>query len=268
MQNTAPPQPEPSGSRSDPLGPRYYAPLGTAERWSTVIFWAAAASSIAALQIERPSSPILYDVVQATFVITVVLFFLLSSMARLYWSTRAHEKRNSDFVSQVFEVSLIAETSKGYFNNTATDPFARIAYSTLENAFFSKIILQRMLRRERAIIAAYAVAWMVAVLNRATDLALVTAVAQVIFSEEIFSRWIRMEWLRTRFERVYDDFYGLIQTSGDKRSKEFKARTVDYLLRYETSKAQAGISLSSRVFDELNSALSQDWEQIVKKLDT
>ena len=253
-------------ARSDPLGPRYYAPLGKAEFWSGALFWTAAVSSIAALQIEKTSSPILYDAVQSVFVVTVVLFFLLSSTARLYWARRAHDKRNSDFVSNAFGVALIADTSEGYFNNSELDPIRRMAYATLENALFSKTILQRMLRRERVTVASYAVIWMLALLNRATDLALVTAIAQVIFSEEIVSRWIRMEWLRARVERVYDDVYGAIQASGGKSSREFRARVVDYLLRYETSKSQAGLSLSSKVFDQINQELSDEWARVLMKL--
>jgi hypothetical protein len=75
-----------------------------------------------------------------------------------------------------------------------------------------------------------------------------------------------MEWLRTRFERVYDDAYGLIQASGSSGSKEFQARAIDCLLRYETSKSQAGISLSSKIFNETNPALSKEWDGIIKNL--
>lgn len=253
-------------SRSDPLGVRYYLPLGNAERWSSVFFWIAAVSSIAALQVEKSRLPILYDAIQLVFVVSVVLFFVIDLAVRLYWSSRAHGKRNSDFVSHAFDVALIAETSKGYFNNKEAEPFRRIAFSVLENAFFSKTILQKMLFWDRTFVGCYALVWLVAVLNRATDLALVTTVAQVIFSEQIISRWVRMEWLRAKFERIYDDTYGLIQTSARNVSKEFQAHTIDSLLRYETSKSQAGISLSSTIFKKNNLALSKQWEAILGKL--
>lgn len=255
-------------SKSDPIGSRYYLPLGSAERWSSVLFWVAAFSSIAALQIEKVKSPLWYDVVQSIFVTSVVLFFIADLTIRLYLSSRAHEKRNADFVSNAFDVALIADTSQGYFNNNETDPFRRIAFSVLENAFFSKSILYKMLFLDRVVVGCYGLIWLAALLNRATDLALVTAVAQVLFSEQIISRWIRMEWLRTRFERIYDDTYWLIQSSDGSVSKEFQARTIDCLLRYETGKSQAGISLSSRVFRGSNAALSKQWDAIMKKLDS
>jgi hypothetical protein len=123
-----------------------------------------------------------------------------------------------------------------------------------------------MLVTDRTFVACYAVIWFIALLNRATDLAVVTTVAQVIFSEQILSRWLRMEWLRSRFERIYDDCYSLIRTTTHRPSKEFRARVVDYLLRYETSKAKAGISLSSSIFRKRNLTLSSQWQLILQKM--
>lgn len=77
---------------------------------------------------------------------------------------------------------------------------------------------------------------------------------------------MRMEWLRSRVERLYDDLYTLIQSTTDISSKEFRARVIETLIRYETSKAQAGLSLSSRVFNKLNSELSHRWRSLCDQL--
>lgn len=254
-------------TKSDPIGIEFYKPLRTAEAWSDRLFWVAGIFSIAALLVDKQPHPNIYDVVQAIFVVSVVGAFGLGLVARLYWSSRAQLKRNADFVSNAFDVALITETSTGYFNNNQTDPLRRMSFSLLENTFFSKNILQKMLLLERAKLAVYTTAWFLALLYRATDLALISSAAQVLFSEQLLSRWARMEWLRSRVERVYDDAYALIQSRNSSSSREFRARTVEYLLRYETGKAQAGISLSTRLFDRLNPALSKQWAKILEKLE-
>jgi hypothetical protein len=192
--------------------------------------------------------------------------FVLGLTARLYWSSRAQSKRISDFVSNAFDVPLIPERSQGFFNNAETEPFRRIAASLLENTLFSKVILLRMLRSERIKIAVYACVWLAALLNRATDLALITGIAQVILSEQIISKWVRMEWLRARVEGVYDDVYSLIQSTRNRGSKEINARVLEYLLRYETAKSQAGISLSTAIFKKLNTSLSSEWRKTAQGL--
>ncbi|MFC0220181.1 hypothetical protein ACFFJ7_17475 [Pseudochelatococcus lubricantis] len=138
--------------------------------------------------------------------------------------------------------------------------------SVLENTLFTKSILGRMLHFERTRICVYILAWLWAAVYRATDLELLAVAAQVLFSEQLLSRWVRMEWLRSRAERLYEDLYALIQSTSDLSSKEFRARVIETLIRYETSKAQAGLSLSTGVFNKLNPELSHKWRSLCDQL--
>ncbi|KIZ39788.1 MULTISPECIES: hypothetical protein [Rhodopseudomonas] len=252
--------------RQDPVGPEFYVPLGVAERVSDITFYLAAALSIVVLLIDRTAQPKLYGAVQATFAVTVIVFFVSGIVIRTYFATRAHSNRFADFVSNAFSVPLVPSPSEGYYNAPAGDPFLRMGASVLENTLFTKSILGRMLRFERARICVYVLAWLWAAVYRATDLDLLAVAAQVLFSEQLLSRWVRMEWLRSRVERLYDDLYALIQSSSDFRSKEFRARVIEALIRYETSKAQAALSLSSRVFNKLNPELSLRWQSVCNQL--
>jgi hypothetical protein len=253
-------------TKSDPIGTEYYSPLRSAEIGAEVLFYIAAALSIAALQVDKATYSAAYDGVQSLFAVSVLAVFVLGLAVRLYWSTRAHVKRVSDFISSAFDVALISQPSAGYYNNAEVEPFRRVAASLMENTLFSKSILQKMLVGERIKVAIYAAVWLFAALTRATDLALIAAVAQVIFSEQIISRWVRMEWLRNRVEQVYEDIYSLVQPASNRDTKEFKARTVECLMRYETGKAQAGISLSTRLFKRLNPVLTKQWDETARRL--
>jgi hypothetical protein len=68
-------------------------------------------------------------------------------------------------------------------------------------------------------------------------------VAQIVFSEQVASRWLRLEWLRRECERTFDDVYRQFQTKG-----QMEAFSIEALGRYEIAKATAAISLSSRIF--------------------
>lgn len=252
--------------RTDPIGPEFYVPLGTAEKASSAAFYLAAALSIVILLIDKTAYPTVYGAVQATFAVSVVGIFVIGILIRTYFASRAHSNRFADFVSNAFSVPLIPSRSEGYYNTPEGDPFLRMATSVLENTLFSKSIIEKMLSFERARICVYLFAWIWAAVYRATDLELLAVAAQVLFSEQLLSRWVRMEWLRSRVERLYDDLYALIQSTTDISSKEFRARVVEALIRYETSKAQAGLSLSSRVFNKLNPELSHKWRTLCDQL--
>jgi hypothetical protein len=253
-------------SKIDPIRERYYRPLEIAESCSDCLFLLVAALSILALAVERTTYPILYDLVQGTFVVGVLALFFLGLGIRLYWTPRADDKRRQDLLSNSFAVALTHEQTSGYYNNDQTNPLRRLCASLLENSFFSKNVTLKMAHGERIRVVVYALIWIFALLNRPTDLALAAAMAQAVFSEQIISRWVRLEWLRMRFERVYEHLYRLVQTTTNFNKEEFRVRVLESFGEYETGKGYGGITLSARIFERFNPSLSLEWAEIRKAL--
>lgn len=83
-------------SRSDPIGDKYFKPLQQVEATVEVLFYLAAALSLAALLVSRAQDPALYDGVQIAFVLVVLIGSLLGLVARFYLSPRATSKRSQD----------------------------------------------------------------------------------------------------------------------------------------------------------------------------
>lgn len=250
----------------DPIRARYYRPLEVAEACSDWIFWLVAVLSISALGVDRASHPTIYDLVQGGFIVGVLSLFFLGQSVRLYWTPRAEEKRRQDLLSNSFSVAITHEQTTGYYHNDQTNQLKRLCASLLENSFFSKNVALKMVHGERIKVMIYAIVWIVALLNRATDLAFGVVMAQTIFSEQIIARWIRLEWLRMRFERVNDGLYRLVQTTTNFNNEKFRVRVLEAFGDYETSKGYGGITLSARVFERINPSLSEEWAKIRQTL--
>lgn len=229
-----------------------------------IVFYTGASLSLVSLSIDKALNPLVYDAVVVLFVLAVVALFVVGLFLRLYLTPRADDRRRQDFFTSACNVNLTPETTVGYYNNELTKPIDRIAAQLFENSFFSKNIALSMVKFERAKVAVYAILWLVAVLNRSTDLGWIAAAAQAVFSEQILSKWFRLEWLRMRFERTFDDMYRLFQNRGS--AQKFLAMTLDSLGMYETSKANAAVTLSSKIFQERNAGLSIEWEAIKQRL--
>jgi Co/Zn/Cd efflux system component len=142
-------------SKIDPIRERYYRPLEIAESCSDCLFLLVAALSILALAVERTTYPILYDLVQGTFVVGVLALFFLGLGIRLYWTPRADDKRRQDLLSNSFAVALTHEQTSGYYNNDQTNPLRRLCASLLENSFFSKNVTLKMAHGERIRVVVY-----------------------------------------------------------------------------------------------------------------
>lgn len=251
-------------SRSDPIRARYYEAVELADKFSDGLFYTGAILSIVSLLVEKQAHPNAYDFVMTAFAIAVIALFALGLVSRLYLTPWAEDKRRQDFFSSACGVGLTHEKTEGYYNNDFVEPIKRMAAQVLENSHFSKAIALRMARFERAKIAAYALAWLLCLLNRQTDLGIVVAASQAVFSEQVVSKWLRLEWLRIRFEKTYDDVYRLFQSRPT--ASKFNAMTLESLGMYETAKANGAVTLSSRLFRQLNDELSAEWERIKKEL--
>lgn len=251
-------------SRSDPIRARYYDAVELADKVSDLLFYTGAVLSIVSLLVEKQTHPNAYDFVMAAFAIAVIALFAIGLVSRLYLTPRAEDKRRQDFFSSACGVGLTHEKTDGYYNNDFVEPIKRMAAQVLENSHFSKAITLRTCRFERARVAIYALAWLLCLLNRQTDLGIVVAASQAVFSEQVVSKWLRLEWLRIRFEKTYDDVYRLFQSRPT--SAKFNAMALESLGMYETAKANAAITLSSSLFRVLNSELSAEWERIKAEL--
>lgn len=246
--------------RFDPLNPKFFQPVSNADFWSNLLFYLGAVVSIATPFVDKKRTPQLYDAVFMAFALIVVAMFVLSLVLRVYLNPRAQEARRHEFLSTAFQVRLTHEETLGYYNNNASSPMRRLAAQTLENSLFSKTISLKMAKQERVKVAIYSALWLVAIFNRSTDLGVVAAASQAVFSEQVLSKWARLEWLRMRFESTYERLYALFQS--DPPSPTFDAMTVDYFSGYEAAKASAAVSLSSKIFGALNPELSHEWEKI------
>lgn len=247
-------------SRSDPIRTNYFDAVQNAEKVTDWLFYLNALLSFCTLLVEQKTYPEAYDIVLLLFSICVVAMFTLGMMLRLYLTPRAEDKRRQDFFSSACNVNLIHQQTEGYYNNDFKDPIKRIAAQLLENSLFSKEIALRMARRERVKVAIYALIWLVLLHHRRTDLGWIVAASQAILSEQILSKLFRLEWLRIRFEKTFEDVFRLFQTKPS--ATQFNAHALDALLIYETTKASAGITLSSSIFDDLNPTVSAEWDKV------
>lgn len=251
----------PTPSRQDPIRENHYKPLERSETTATWIFYIGAVASFAPLFLEQKSSPKLYNAAIALFALLVICNFLISIANRLYFFPRAEDARRKEFLSNTFQFNLIHERTTGYYNNNETNPLRRIGVSALENLFFSKAILRRMAPVVRTKAILYFVLWIGAALWRDTPLDWVSTAAQVVFSEEIISRWLRLEWARNRAENIYASTHSLYQLNPPQ--DKLAAYAISAFVDYESGKALGGILLSEAIFDKYNASLTSEWE-IVK----
>lgn len=247
-------------TRSDPIRKQYYDAVEVTDSISDGLFYVGVALTFLTLLLDKDTHPKAYTWTTIAFAIDAVALFFVGLVLRLHLSPRALDKRRQDFLSSAYGVNLIPEKTSGYYNNELTDSSRRLAAQVLENSHFSRNIALHIVNRERFKIGIYLVLLLAALLYRRTDLGLIIVASQVVLSEHIVSKWLRIEWLRWRSEKIFEDVYSLFQMLPVRA--QFQARALDAFVAYETAKANAGITFSTKIFEKLNPKLSQEWESI------
>lgn len=253
-----------SSERKDPIRTNYFTQLEAAESASGWLFYFAALMSFAPTLIEKRAHPTLYSVLLICFVVAVVTIFVIGIATRLYLFPRAEAARRKDFVSNTFGFDLIRERTAGYYNNAETEPLKRMGLSLLENIYFTKTILQKMAPGARAKALLYFLLWICVALWRDTPLDVVATAAQVLFSEEIVARALRLEWARMKAEELYETMHRLFQSRP--AADRLAAYSIDAFVEYESCKSVSAILQPSQLFDRLNPKLTAEWEEIKKSL--
>ncbi|MBY5551299.1 hypothetical protein HFO61_31675 [Rhizobium leguminosarum] len=250
----------------DTVGDNYYKPLDLAESIGGWLFWIVSAVSIGTLFVNKAAHPALFNIFQIAFLVLALLFFVQGQAQKLYFFPRAEGKRRQELLSNSYGVSLTNEETVGYYNNDQTNPLKRLAASVMESTFFTREIIRKMLVGQRAKTLGYLAVYVIVISVRSTNLELLTVAAQVLFSEDIISRWLRMEWLRLRSEQVYESFHRLFSSKQSFSRVAAQSHAIDLFSFYETTKATAAILLSSPVFHKHNARLTQEWDQIRARL--
>jgi hypothetical protein len=246
-----------ASEKIDPVGDEFYKPLLRADMVFHWFFYVSAALSLIALLVGEKTHPAAHEVVQITFALSVVTLFCTGLTIRLYFFPRAQVRRYQDFLSHAFGKPLSHKQTVAYYNNSAKTTTARVAAQVLESSFFSKDTLSQMVARERIKVVFYALLWLVIILYRRTDLAVIGVVAQIVFSEQIISRWIRLEWFRWQCEKTYSQLFTLFQSKA-----KLEIPAWESLGRYEIAKATSCISLSTSIFERSSQRMNKEWDEI------
>ncbi len=245
---------------------KYYKPVDTVNVLLAILFWVSIFSALVLLYAEATIPPSIQEHIQTIFIILVVGQIVLSLILKLYLTPKAERERRKQLLSDAFGVALSNNETSLYYNNAYSASLLRLGANTMENAFFSKEIAKDMLKYKRIITAIYLIAWLFAVINRDSDLAIITWATQIIFSGQVMAQWVTMETLRFRCNQTYEQLYAHFLHGVGENTPEGIATILDAFTAYESTKAVVGINLSTKTFGKLNDNLTREWHRIRTKL--
>lgn len=241
---------------------KYYFPIAICDSWAKWLFLFSAILSIVILYPSLFPYPLLENGAKIAFILSVIFHSALVHFNGFHLIPRAENFRRRQLLSNAFGVPLTSEKTQLYYNNEISPSVLKLGVNVMENSFFAKHVCGEMAKYERIKVMIYTGLWLIAILNRSTDLGLLLTLTQVLFSSEIIIHWLKTEMLRVRNETVYDKLYALFLNKGASEDQNMTAGILDSFAFYEASKASASIKQSTKIFNRLNPSLTEQWEEV------
>lgn len=245
---------------------KYYNPIEICDRWTFSLFLTSAILSVAIPYSDDIQITGLQKLIVIFFILSVLTHSIISHYNSYHLIPKAESLRRKQLLSNSFAVPLTPERTELYYNNEVSPSVTRLAANIMENSFFAKNVGDEMAKKERNRILIYFVIYLFSILNRSTDLNLVLILTQVLFSGDIFFRYVKIEILRFRNDSIYNRLYDLFLHRASSEADRMVAGMLDAFASYESAKASASIKQSSKIFHKLNSKLTVEWGNIKDEL--
>lgn len=193
----------------------------------------------------------------------VILFLCISLINDCHCRYEADKERRSAKVEDAFAIDLTEYKTNGYYNNDVPPSMCKCVVNTFESVFFTKNIVRKMLPRE--IVKAVAVGFIFLLSLRLAENSLLLLIFEIVTSAYLLQGALMTLFFYSKVKAIYHNLYQLLITE--------KCIERDHLIlaftatqEYEVCKAYFKVSPDSKIFDELNPTLSEQWATMAAKI--
>lgn len=181
----------------------------------------------------------------------------------LYWYNAESERRKNN-IQTAFNIRLSEFETAGYYNNSLLPSITKYALNNFENCFFSKNISKKMLCAS-SLKTLFAIILFIIVSCMIPNVNILLIAIQSIFSAYILEDTILLTIYTLRMNKLFDSFYTMFVTNGIHQREQLPI-LLSYCVEYESIKAHYKVRLDSKIFENMNSMLSEKWKIINSKV--
>jgi hypothetical protein len=245
---------------------KLYKPVEIVNLLTALLFYGGAALSIAIPFLVGQYDEVIVRYITVFYVLVVVLHSFSQNVVSFYLLPRAEKERRKQLLSNALGVPLTHAQTNLYYNNDNNTGLERLHANLMENSFFGKSICLAMLKSERIKVSIYAIFLLFALLNRGLELGVLITLTQVFFAGGVLFNWVKLEILRYRNERIYENLYAIHLSQQETSNGNGMASLLDVFADYECAKSSASIKLNSKIFHNLNPTLTEEWNNIKSRI--
>ncbi|KAG4099413.1 hypothetical protein H8356DRAFT_989649 [Neocallimastix lanati (nom. inval.)] len=195
-----------------------------------------------------------------------IIYNVLSKYIDLYLKNNVETEHRKTFIKNALNANITENNStNNYYNNSEKESIKKMGLNCFESLLFSEFIANKMIREEFLKTTGLVLIFISLVISTHNLLDFTLLISQAFLSLEKLYLFIKLLYFKNHVTVLYSDIYSLFVTSRPKNDQVLIAKILDITMNYECLKYFCKISLSSRIFNKYNSALSKEWDDIYHK---
>jgi len=195
----------------------------------------------------------------------LIISFLLMNFIIDYLLFNARKKKRLDFIDNAFGSSMTTDHSVGYFSNENIQPgIYKLAVNGFENVFFSLNISKKMIIKTLIINIVILFIFLSSAIFGLDNL--VVLIIQLMLPAVMLQQIIKLVLLTNNLDSVYHKYCAVFNDlKNGIEPKDKIPAMINNIIEYETTLTWGNVLLSEKIYNSLNSKLSEKWEKIKKE---
>lgn len=204
--------------------------------------------------------------VEYVSIFAIIYLNIISYIGENY-KLKAEKIRRADFIDNSFGTKFVHDSSDAYYDNDELDFGIRKSMTNLfENTYFSYNVSKEMIRKKSVNNLIFTVIILGLAIYGFSRSNISLPLLQVYLSRYFIIEYLKLNAFHQRAESCFDELKKVsVNMTENRKLKAFEIQFIKTLVDYEAGIAESNIVLDSKIFNEMNTQLTIEWEKMKKK---
>lgn len=199
-----------------------------------------------------------YEFFNTLYIIFIIIYFIGDYYVELYLFPEAEKKRVEDLIDNSLGSKYSIKPSVQYYSNEELNEGTyKLLINIFENCFFSKKISQKMIRKYNFISSCVFIILLIAIINFSNNI-IIIPLLQLFISKNILGKRISLHFYNKGLKKIFCEIKEMISDENENNN----AKILKIYSNYQSILSYYKIRLDSKIFNDLNKELSEEWEKI------
>jgi len=199
--------------------------------------------------------------------ISLIILLSIFELVSKHFKSRADKIRRMDFIDNSLGTKLVHDSSDEYYDNDELElGLKKITINLFENSFFSMKISEKMKKKlfcRNILLTIIIIGFAIYGFSNSV---IALPILQLYLSQYFILNMIKLNSFYRNVEATFNDLKSITENlEYNRKLTKNEFMLIKVLVDYEVNIAESNLLLDTKIFNEMNSSLTEEWQEIKYK---